>query len=135
MPGVISDPVADLLTRIRNGIHARHDSVQLPHSNLKTKIGELLVELGYVTSSEVVEGADGRPAIRIVLKYTNDRIPAIRGLRRVSRPGLRRYTAATEIKRVHGGLGVALLSTSKGVLTDTQARRSKVGGEVLCEIW
>lgn len=135
MPGVISDPVADLLTRIRNALHARHEIVELPHSTLKTRIAEILVESGYVNSVETVEGRDGRPAIRISLKYSQDRVPAIRGLKRISRPGLRRYFGSREIRRVQGGLGVAIISTSKGVFTDAQARREKVGGEVLCEVW
>ncbi len=132
--GVISDPIADLLTRIRNGLIARHAEVRIPHSRVKVRIAEILVQEGYIQDVEVVP-AGVQSEIRVTLKYTPSRDPVIKGLRRVSKPGLRVYKGRFDLPRVQGGLGVAVLSTSKGVMTDRDARRQKVGGEILCEVW
>lgn len=129
----MTDPVADYLTRVRNAVQARHKRVDIPASNLKRSLTKLLLANHFITSySEHKESAQG--LIRIVLKY-QDGEPVISGLRRVSRPGLRAYVGAGEIPRVLGGLGVAVISTSRGLMTDKQARGAKLGGEVLCEIW
>lgn len=132
--GVITDPVADLLTRIRNGLHARHTDVKIPHSRLKAQIAEILMREGYLDDVEILP-AGVQSSIRVLLRYTPDRKPTILGLRRVSRPGLRVYRGRTELPRVQGGLGIAILSTSRGVMTDRDARKSGIGGEVLCEVW
>lgn len=132
--GVISDPIADLLTRIRNGLIARHAEVRIPHSRLKVRIAEILVQEGYLQDIEVVP-AGVQSEIKVRPKYTPSRDPVIKGLRRISKPGLRVYKGRGEIPRVQGGLGISVLSTSKGVMTDREARRQKVGGEVLCEVW
>ena len=130
----ITDPVADMLTRIRNANSAKHDSVDVPASNLKKAIAEILLEEGYIKSYQVVEdGAQG--AIRIALKYLPNKEKVITGLRRVSKPGLRVYAGADELPRVLKGLGIAIISTSKGVMTDKKARASHVGGEVLAFVW
>ena len=129
----MTDPVADYLTRLRNAIQAGHKRVDVPASNLKREITKLLLEnkfiSGYVELKEAAQGV-----IRIQLKY-NDGQPVIGGLKRVSTPGLRRYVDAGSIPRVMGGLGIAIVSTSSGLMTDKQARLAHVGGEVLCEIW
>lgn len=129
----MTDPVADYLTRMRNAIHAGHKRVDVPSSNLKREITKLLLANkfigGYTELKDTPQGT-----LRIQLKY-NDGKSVISGLRRVSTPGLREYADSESIPRVLGGLGVAILSTSKGVMTDKEARRSKMGGEVLCEVW
>ena len=130
----ITDTIADLLTRIRNASTARHDSVDVPASNMKKAIVQILLDEGYIKSYTVVE--DGKQGvIRIVLKYTAGKTPVITGLRRVSKPGLRIYTSCEEAPRVMKGLGIAILSTSKGVMTDKEARKQNVGGEVLAYVW
>lgn len=130
----ITDTIADLLTRIRNASTARHDSVDVPASNMKKAIVQILLDEGYIKSYTVVE--DGKQGvIRIVLKYTAGKTPVITGLRRVSKPGLRVYTSCEEAPRVMKGLGIAILSTSKGVMTDKEARKQNVGGEVLAFVW
>jgi small subunit ribosomal protein S8 len=131
--GVITDPIGDLLTRIRNGLIARHHEVKIPHSRIKARIADILAREGYLEDAEVVPGE--RSEIRVKLKYTPSREPVIKGLKRVSKPGLRVYAGRLELPRVQGGLGIAIVSTSKGVMTDKEARRHKVGGEVLCEVW
>jgi len=129
----MTDPVADYLTRVRNAIRAGHKRVDIPASNLKRELTKLLMANKFITSyTEHKEGVQG--LIRIVLKY-QDGEPVISGLKRVSRPGLRQYVDATEIPRVLGGLGIAVISTSRGLMTDRQARTAKLGGEVMCEIW
>ena len=129
----MTDPVADYLTRLRNALQAGHKRVDVPASNLKREMTKLLVEHQYVAGfTEIKETAQG--VIRIQLKYQDTR-PVIAGLKRVSRPGLRKYVDADAIPRVLGGLGIAIISTSKGLMTDKQARDARVGGEVLCEIW
>ncbi len=132
--GVISDPIADLLTRIRNGLGARHGEVRVPHSRVKARIAEILMTEGYLDEVEVI-AAPIQSEIRIRLKYTNNREPVIKGIKRVSKPGLRVYASRQDLPRVQGGLGIAVVSTSKGLMTDKEARRQKVGGEVMCEVW
>ena len=130
----ITDPVADMLTRIRNANTAKHESVDVPASNLKKAIAKILLDEGYIKSYEVVEdGTQG--VIRIQLKYLAGKEKVISGLRRVSKPGLRVYAGADELPRVLKGLGIAIISTSKGVMTDTAARATHVGGEVLAFVW
>ena len=130
----ITDPVADMLTRIRNANTAKHESVDVPASNLKKAIAKILLDEGYIKSYEVVEdGTQG--VIRIQLKYLAGKEKVISGLRRVSKPGLRVYAGADELPRVLKGLGIAIISTSKGVMTDKAARANYVGGEVLAFVW
>ena len=130
----ITDPVADMLTRIRNANTAKHESVYVPASNLKKAIAQILLDEGYIKSFEVVEdGTQG--IIRIQLKYLAGKEKVISGLRRVSKPGLRVYAGADELPRVLKGLGIAIISTSKGVMTDKKARANHVGGEVLAFVW
>lgn len=129
----MTDPVADYLTRLRNALQAGHKRVDVPASNLKREMSRLLTETKYINGfTEVKETAQG--VIRIQLKYQETR-PVIAGLKRISRPGLRKYVDADAIPRVLGGLGIAIISTSRGLMTDRQAREAHVGGEVLCEIW
>ena len=130
----ITDPVADMLTRIRNANTAKHESVDVPASNLKKSIAQILLDEGYIKSFEIVDdGTQG--IIRIQLKYLAGKEKVISGLRRVSKPGLRVYAGADELPRVLKGLGIAIISTSKGVMTDKAARANHVGGEVLAFVW
>lgn len=130
----ITDTIADMLTRIRNASSAKHDTVDIPASKMKTSIARILLDEGYIRSFTTEE--DGKQGvIHITLKYGENRAPVIRGLRRVSKPGLRIYTSCEDCPRVMRGLGVAILSTSKGVLTDREARKQNVGGEVLAFVW
>ena len=132
----MTDPIADMLTRIRNANTAMHDEVSMPSSKLKLALAELLLREGYINEFASAEN-EGRPGstLTISMKYSPERERVISGLTRVSKRGLRVYSKATEIPRVLGGLGVAVLSTSKGLMTDREARVSKVGGEVLCYVW
>jgi small subunit ribosomal protein S8 len=130
----ITDTIADMLTRIRNANSAKHDTVDIPASNMKKAIAQILVDEGYVKGFQVVE--DGKQGIiRMTLKYGENKTPVITGLRRVSKPGLRIYTSCEDMPKVMKGLGIAILSTSKGVKTDRQARKENVGGEVLAFVW
>lgn len=130
----IIDSIADLLTRIRNANTQKHESVEIPASNLKKAIVQILLDEGYIKSFTVTE--DGKQGvIKVVLKYTEDKAPVITGLRRVSKPGLRIYSDVENLPKVMKGLGIAIISTSKGVMTDRQARNENVGGEVLAYIW
>ena len=130
----ITDPIADMLTRIRNAGAARHATVDVPASKMKKAIAQILLDEGYIKAYEIVEdGVQG--TIKITLKYTANREKAISGLRRVSKPGLRVYAGADELPRVLKGLGIAIISTSKGVMTDKQARAAHIGGEVLAFVW
>ena len=130
----ITDSIADMLTRIRNANSAKHDTGQIPASNMKKAIAQILVDEGYVKSFKVID--DGKQGmIEIALKYGPNKSQVITGLRRVSKPGLRIYTNCEEMPKVMKGLGVAILSTSKGVMTDKEARKANVGGEVLAFIW
>ncbi|MCH7606834.1 MAG: 30S ribosomal protein S8 [Chloroflexi bacterium] len=130
----VTDPVADMLTRIRNAIQVRHESVLVPHSKLKVSIARILKEEGYIRDYDMPRG-HAHPTLRIHLTYREGRVPAITGLKRVSKPGLRSYVGKGEIPRVYGGLGVAILSTSQGVMAGRQAWRQGVGGELLCYVW
>ena len=130
----MTDPVADMLTRLRNANSAHHDSVSLPSSKLKTNIAEILKREGYIGSWEVSDARVGQ-TLTMTLKYGPNRERSIAGVRRVSKPGLRVYAKSTNLPRVLGGLGVAILSTSSGLLTDKQAAKKGVGGEVLAYIW
>ena len=131
---VINDPIADMLTRIRNGLIARHDSVMVPASGMKKAIAKILLDEGYVKSVDIIE--DGvQSQIKIALKYVQGKESVIKGLKRISKPGLRVYAGASELPKVLGGLGIAIVSTSKGVMTDKAARQQGIGGEVLAYIW
>ena len=130
----ITDTIADLLTRIRNAASAKHDTVEIPASNMKKAICQILVDEGYIKSFSVTE--DGKQGIiKVVLKYGEGKTPVIKGLRRVSKPGLRIYSNVEELPKVMKGLGIAIISTSKGIMTDRAARKENVGGEVLAFIW
>ncbi|WP_316615306.1 30S ribosomal protein S8 [Ruminococcus sp.] len=130
----ITDTIADLLTRIRNANSAKHDTVQIPASNMKKAICQILVDEGYIKSFSVEE--DGKQGvITVTLKYLEGKQPVIQGLRRVSKPGLRIYSSVEDMPKVMKGLGIAIISTSKGVMTDREARKQNVGGEVLAFIW
>lgn len=130
----ITDTIADMLTRIRNASSAKHDSVDVPASKVKKAIAQILLDEGYITSFTVVD--DGKQGIiRIELKYGPNKAQTITGIRRVSKPGLRIYTNVEDMPKVIRGLGIAILSTSKGIMTDKQARRENVGGEVLAFVW
>ncbi len=130
----MTDPVSDLLTRIRNATSVRHDRMDIPASKMKLEIAKILKQEGYIRTFKMIEeGPQG--TIRIYLKYADDGEPVIHGLRRISRPGRRVYRGAGELDKVRNGLGVAVISTNRGVVTDEQARGLQVGGEVLCEIW
>lgn len=130
----ITDSIADLLTRIRNATSAKHDTVDIPASNMKKAITQILVDEGYVKSFQIID--DGKQGIiRVVLKYGEGKSPVISGLRRVSKPGLRIYSSCEDMPKVMKGLGIAVVSTSKGVMTDKKARKENVGGEVLAFIW
>jgi small subunit ribosomal protein S8 len=133
----MTDPIADFLTRIRNAIRAAHETVEIPSSKLKGEVARILVEQGYIESWSIVPAPAGQVGyvIQIQLKYTDDRRSAITGLRRVSRPGRRTYVDATHIPKVLGGMGTAIVSTSKGVMTGHDARAAGVGGEVLAQVW
>ena len=130
----ISDVIADMLTRIRNANDAKHESVDIPASNLKKSIAEILLEEGYIKNFQIVE--DGKQGIiRVTLKYTARKQKVIRGLKRVSKPGLRIYSNCEDMPKVMNGLGIAIVSTSKGVMTDKKARLANVGGEILAFVW
>jgi small subunit ribosomal protein S8 len=131
---VMSDPIADMLTRIRNANLVRHETVELPASTVKKQIAEILKREGFIRDAEYVED-NKQGLIRIFLKYGPNNERVITGLKRISKPGLRVYTKSTEVPRVLGGLGIAIISTSKGIVTDKEARQGKSGGEVLCYVW
>ena len=132
----MTDPIADMLTRIRNANVALHDEVVMPASKVKVALARILVSEGYIEDF-AVEDESERPGtkLRIVMKYTSERERTISGLRRVSKPGLRVYTKAADVPRVLGGMGIAILSTNQGLMTDREARQRRVGGEVLCQVW
>ncbi len=131
----MTDPISDMLTRIRNGIMSRKARVQVPASRLKQHIAEILKDEGFIINYRQVSGAGAHPVLEIDLKWTQDNRSAILGLKRISRPGQRRYVGKAQIPRVRGGQGIAILTTSKGVMSDRNARSNAVGGEVLCEVW
>src|SRR6201989_655458 len=130
----MTDPIADFLTRLRNGAAAQHDKVAMPHSKLKAEIARILREQGYITGYEVRPGQPGEESV-VELKYREDRKPVISGIQRVSRPGRRTYVDHSHIPRVQGGMGTAIISTSRGVMTGHDARIKGVGGEVVATVW
>jgi small subunit ribosomal protein S8 len=130
-----TDPIGDMLTRIRNASSARHEKVLVPASRLKLRIAEVLKEEGFIKDFVLHKDEAKQGAITILLKYTTEREPAINDIKRVSKPGLRRYVATGSIPRVLNGMGIAILSTSKGVMVDREARKQKVGGELICTVW
>ena len=131
---VMTDPIADMLTRIRNANSVKHDSVDIPSSKLKVELARILKDEGFIREYKVID--DGKQGIlRVYLKYTAQKGQVIQGLKRISKPGLRVYANKDEVPRVLGGLGIAILSTSKGVITDKDARKQGVGGEVICYVW
>ncbi len=131
----VLDPVADMLTRVRNANNAKLEWVDIPYSKLKSEIARILEQEGYIKGKEIKHAQDSIDYIRVYLKYDNDKQGSIFGLKRISKSSRRTYVAKDDIPRVRGGLGTAIISTSKGVLTDTQAKKEGVGGEVLCFIW
>ncbi len=130
----MTDPIADMLSRIRNANNARHKSVDVPCSNIKKEIAKILLDEGYIKGYDVVED-DKQGMIKIDLKYSQDGERVISGLKRISKPGLRVYVKCDDVPKVLGGLGIAIISTSKGIITDKMARQEKVGGEVICYVW
>ncbi len=129
-----TDPIADFLTRIRNGARARHSRVDMPSSKLKIEVARILKDEGYVVNFKVVE-EKGKKTLRVFLRYTPERQSVITDLKRVSRPGSRRYVGKSEIRQVVGGMGIAIVSTPRGLMTGQAARKEGVGGELLCEVW
>jgi small subunit ribosomal protein S8 len=130
-----TDPIADFLTRIRNAAAAKHQRVDVPVSKLKTEIARILKEEGYISTFKLVDENKTRKLLRVFLKYTPDRRSVITGIKRISRPGARRYMGNKEIRPVVGGLGISILTTPKGLMSCRAARKAKVGGELLCEVW
>ena len=130
----VTDPIADMLTRIRNASQARHKELSLPSSRVKREIARILAEEGFIDSFATVPG-DVQEQLTLRLKYVEGKTPVVSGLKRISKPGLRVYARKTEIPRVLGGLGIAVLSTSRGIMTGPQARKMNLGGEVLCYVW
>jgi len=130
----MSDPLADMLTRIRNAVMVRYETVDVPMSNLKVDVAKVLRQEGYINDYEIIEDSK-QGVLRISLKYGPKNERVISGIRRVSKPGLRQYVKADDIPKVLSGLGISILSTSKGVITDREARRLRIGGEILCEAW
>jgi small subunit ribosomal protein S8 len=131
----MTDPIADMLTRIRNACGAKHRRVDMPLSKLKVEIAKILKENHFIQDYKTLETEDGKQTLRVVLKYAQGGQPVIRELRRVSTPGLRKYVGVTEIPRVRNGLGMAILSTSQGVMSDRQARQTRTGGELIALVW
>ena len=131
---MVNDPIADMLTRIRNAVAVRHELVVMPSSKMKVGIARILKDEGFIDRFEV-KGDDHRQELELVLRYGARRRPAIEGIKRISKPGHRVYRGAGELPRIQGGLGVALVSTSQGLLADREARRRRLGGEVVCEVW
>jgi small subunit ribosomal protein S8 len=129
-----TDPIADFLTRIRNGLRADHDAVEMPASTFKAELARILAEQGYIEGFDVEPGRVGR-TLRVQLKYTEDRRPVISGMERLSKPGRRHYVSAGEVPKVQGGMGTAIVSTSRGVMTGHDARRAGVGGELVARVW
>jgi small subunit ribosomal protein S8 len=129
-----TDPIADFLTRVRNGLHADFDEVVMPASTFKAEIARILTEQGYIEGYAVEPARVGR-SLRVTLKYTEDRKPVIQGLQRVSTPGRRTYVSATEVPKVQGGMGTAIVSTSRGVMSGHDARRAGIGGELVAKVW
>ncbi|MFN0073247.1 MAG: 30S ribosomal protein S8 [Chloroflexota bacterium] len=131
---MLTDPIADMLTRVRNGLQAKHPAVTMPSSKLKVSVAQVLRDEGFILGFQELDESPQKK-LRIELKYVDKNVPVVTGIKRVSKPGLRVYSGATEMPRVYGGLGVAIVSTSKGVMSGRRARRLGVGGEVLCHVW
>ena len=133
----MTDPVSDMLTRIRNGIAAGHQRVEMPSSRLKERIARILSAEGFVDGFSSFATVEGKPhrTLKIELRYSEEKTSAISSLRRISKPGHRRYSPASDLERVQGGMGMSIVSTSQGLLTDREARRRRLGGEILCEVW
>jgi small subunit ribosomal protein S8 len=131
----MTDPIADMLTRLRNAIGARHRRVDMPSSKIKVQVARILKESSYITDYRVIETEEGRKVLRVILKYAAGGQPVIRELKRISTPGLRKYVGVTEIPRVRNGLGMAIVSTSKGLMSDREARRANTGGELLAIVY
>ena len=131
----MTDPISDFLTRIRNGIMARHKTVVCPSSKIKVRIAQILKDEGYVQDVAEEAPPTGHKLLTVTLRYDDANAPVIEGITRISRPGLRQYVNADKLPKVRGGLGMAIVSTSRGVMTDQQARKDRVGGEVLCHVW
>lgn len=132
---IVTDPISDLLTRIRNGHMAKHDKVDIPSSRVKQEIVRILKDEGYIKNFKVVEPKGSFPSIRVYLKYSNEGKPVIHGLKRVSKPGRRIYRGKDSIPKVLNGIGISIVTTSQGIMTDKRAREVGVGGEVLCNVW
>ena len=130
-----TDPIADFLTSIRNGAAAKHQRVDVPASKLKSEIARILKEEGYISTFKTVDESKSHKVLRVFLKYTPDRRSVITGLKRISRPGQRNYVGAMDMKPVVGGLGISIVTTPKGLMTGRAAKKAKVGGELLCEVW
>ena len=130
----MTDPISDFLTRLRNGLMAHHKTVVCPSSKMKVRIATILKDEGYL-GDVAEEQADGRNVLTVTLRYDEQNVPVLEGIQRISRPGLRQYVNADKLPKVRGGLGMAIVSTSKGVMTSEQARKDRVGGEVLCHVW
>jgi small subunit ribosomal protein S8 len=131
----MTDPIADMLTRLRNAIGARHRRVDMPSSKIKVQVARILKESSYITDYRVIDTEEGRKLLRVILKYAPGGQPVIRELKRISTPGLRKYVGVTEIPRVRNGLGMAIVSTSKGLMSDREARRANTGGELLAIVY
>lgn len=131
---MVSDPISDYLTRLRNALASEHEEVEIPNSGLKRELSRILKEQGYITDFSVEPARVGE-VIKLQLKYTEDRLPVIQGIKRVSRPGRRRYVSHEQVPRVQGGMGTAIVSTSSGVMTGHDAKRNGVGGEVVAYVW
>jgi small subunit ribosomal protein S8 len=131
----VSDPIADMLTRIRNAAKARLDNVAMPTSVVKTEIAKIMLQEGYISSYEVIDGENAGGILKIYLRYSKDKTGVIEGLKRISKPGLRVYTEKTKIPRILGGMGTIIITTSKGVMTGKKAKELGIGGEVICYIW
>jgi small subunit ribosomal protein S8 len=131
----MTDPIADLLTRIRNASREKHDKLEVPASRLKANVVRVLKEEGYIRNFRLMRTPEGHPVIKVYLKYTDQGASVIQGIKRISRPGLRKYSSYEELPKPLSGAGVAIVSTSRGVMTGNRARAQKVGGEILCEVW
>ncbi|MDH3729863.1 MAG: 30S ribosomal protein S8 [Acidimicrobiia bacterium] len=131
---MMTDPIADMLTRIRNAVAVVKSDVTMPNSKMRVSLAKILADEGYVDGYEVIEDG-GHAALKVTLRYTPERATVIQGLRRISSPGGRVYRPSTDLPRVQGGLGVAVVSTSQGLMTDRDARREGIGGEIICEVW
>lgn len=131
---MITDPIADMLTRIRNANNVKHKSVEIPASNMKKRLAEILLDEGFIKKFEIIEDKK-QGVVKIDLKYGENEEKVITGLKRISKPGLRVYAKADEVPRVLGGLGIAIISTSQGIMTDKEARKLGIGGEVVCYVW